>query len=313
MRVDEIMIHPRDNALIVGTHGRALWMLDHLEPIQEFAAAQAATTADAKLFSVPTGVQFRMQDNQNEEFWGHQFFLGENPPTDAVIQFHLKKTVTDLRIKIADATGREIRELAVPANRNQAGIQTVCWDMRLQPIAPAARGGRRRPGGGRRGGGGGGGGGGQAGRGGGAGGPGGGITGIPTPLPESGSNPVNPCGGGGGGGGFGGGGGAAGPLVYPGTYNVSLVAGGKTLDTKPMRVVADPSIEMNDLQAKRYFDTVVRSARHAASRWRDGGGAESVAHADDRSLAEGERHGERARRRPRDSSRPSARNSTPSG
>ena len=41
-------------------------------------------------------------------------------------------------MKIADATGREIRDLAVPANRNQAGIQTVCWDMRLQPIAPAA-------------------------------------------------------------------------------------------------------------------------------------------------------------------------------
>ena len=163
-----------------------------------------------------------MKDNQNEEFWGHQFFLGENPPADAVIQFHLKKPVTDLRFKITDATGREIRELAVPANRNQAGIQTVCWDMRLQPIAPAAgpaaaaadRAAAHRRG---RGGGGGGGGGRQAeaAGAGGPGGPGGGITGIPTPLPESGSDPVNPCGGGGGGGGggFGGGGGAAGPLV----------------------------------------------------------------------------------------------------
>ena len=52
VRVDEMVIHPRDNALIVGTHGRALWVLDHLEPIQEYAAAQAAATADAKLFSV---------------------------------------------------------------------------------------------------------------------------------------------------------------------------------------------------------------------------------------------------------------------
>ena len=255
VRVDEMVVHPRDNALVVGTHGRALWVLDHLEPIQEFAAAQAATTADARLFSVPTGVQFRMSDNQNDEFWGHQFFLGENPPADAVIQFHLKKPVPELRIKIADAAGREIRDLAVPANRNQAGIQTVCWDMRLQPIAPAGAAGGPG-GGGQAGRGGGGGGGGQAGRGGGAGGPGGGLTGIPTPLPESGSDPVNPCGGGGFGGGFGGGGGAAGPLVYPGTYNVSLIAGGKVLDTKPMRVIADPSIEMNDLQARRYFDTV---------------------------------------------------------
>ena len=261
VRIDEMMIHPRDNALILGTHGRSLWVLDHLEPIQEYAAAQAAATSDARLFSVPTGLQFRMKDNQNEEFWGHQFFLGENPPSDAVIQFHLKKPVTDLRIKITDATGRDIREIAVPNNRNQAGIQTVCWDMRLQPI-PAPAGGGAVGGPGQPAAGGGGGGGGQAaqgGRGGPGGGPGGGLTGIPTPLPESGVDPVNPCGGGGGGGGggFGGGGGGnTGPLVYPGTYNVALMMGGKAVDTKPMRVLPDPAIQMNDLQAKRYFDVV---------------------------------------------------------
>ena len=38
--------------MILATHGRALWILDHLEPIQEYAAAQAAT-ADAKLFTPP--------------------------------------------------------------------------------------------------------------------------------------------------------------------------------------------------------------------------------------------------------------------
>ena len=35
VRVDEITLHPRDNAMIVATHGRVLWILDHLEPIQE--------------------------------------------------------------------------------------------------------------------------------------------------------------------------------------------------------------------------------------------------------------------------------------
>ena len=28
VRVDEMVIHPRDNALVVGTHGRAIWVLD---------------------------------------------------------------------------------------------------------------------------------------------------------------------------------------------------------------------------------------------------------------------------------------------
>ena len=50
VRVDEITIHPRDNAMLIATHGRAIWILDHLEPIQEYSAAQTAA-GDAKLFT----------------------------------------------------------------------------------------------------------------------------------------------------------------------------------------------------------------------------------------------------------------------
>ncbi|HET9268331.1 MAG TPA: hypothetical protein VFO31_09210, partial [Vicinamibacterales bacterium] len=237
VRVDEMVIHPRENSLIVGTHGRGAWILDHLEPIQEYTSAQAA---DAKLFSVPNGMQWRTKDDRNDEFWGHQFFAGENPPDQAVINFHLKRAVGDVKLKITDAAGREIRELNA-AGRNQPGFQTVCWDMRVQPIG--AIGGAPAPGGG-------GGRGGQGGRGGApTGGPGGGMTGVPTPMPVSGVDPQNPCGGGGG---FGGA--AGGPLVLPGNYNVALVIDGKTVETKPMKVVTDPALQMTAAQQKQYFD-----------------------------------------------------------
>src|SRR5262249_4171817 len=38
VRIDEITFHPRDNAIVLATHGRALWILDHAEPIQEYTA-----------------------------------------------------------------------------------------------------------------------------------------------------------------------------------------------------------------------------------------------------------------------------------
>ncbi len=69
VRVDELTIHPRDNALLIATHGRAIWILDHLEPIQEYAAA-AAASGDAKLFSVPTALQWKSKDDRNDEFLG---------------------------------------------------------------------------------------------------------------------------------------------------------------------------------------------------------------------------------------------------
>jgi photosystem II stability/assembly factor-like uncharacterized protein len=267
VRVDEITLHPRDNAMIVATHGRALWILDHLEPIQEYTQAQTST-ADATLFTIPTALEWKSMDDRNDEFWGQQYFMGENPPFEAVIQFYLKKAENDVKLKITDAAGKPVRELTVPPNRLEPGIETTCWDLRVEPIPSTGGGGGAF---GRGAGGAGAGGAGAAGRGaaGAAAGRGGGgrggrgnhpIEGVPGPQPEPGYDAVNPCGGGGGGfggGGRGGGGGNAGPYVMPGTYTVALMVGGKTIETKPMKVVLDPAIQMTDAQRKRYNDVLM--------------------------------------------------------
>ena len=248
VRVDEITLHPRDNAMIVATHGRALWILDHLEPIQEYTASK--TAAEAKLFSVPTALQLRRKNDQNAEFWGHQYFIGENPPADAMFQFQINKPITELGLRITDG-GTVIRKLTVPANRNTIGIQTVCWDMRVEPIAadsaangPAGPAGGAGPGGG------------PAGPAGGRGGRGGAtappVPGVPGPMPSAGYLPRDLCaatdapalGGRGGGGFFGGGGASVGPMVAPGTYTVELLAGGKVIDSKPLSIIMDPEVRL---------------------------------------------------------------------
>ena len=42
--------------------------------------------------------------------------------------------------------------------------------------------------------------------------------------------------------------------MLPGTYNVTLVVDEKTLDTKPIRVAADPEVVLTDAERKRLFD-----------------------------------------------------------
>jgi hypothetical protein len=179
IRTDEIALHPRDNAMVIATHGRGIFIIDHLEPIQEFTAAQSGA-ADAKLFSIGQALQWKQWDDKNDEFWAHQFWLGENPPTDAVINMYFKKALTNVSLKITDSLGKQVRELTVPAAKTQPGIQTVCWDMTVDPLpatnAPAAQAGR---------------GGGGAGR--------GGAAGNTIPQPEPGYMAQNPCGGAGGG------------------------------------------------------------------------------------------------------------------
>jgi photosystem II stability/assembly factor-like uncharacterized protein len=230
VRIDEIALHPRDNAMVLATHGRALWILDHLAPIQEYAAAQT-TTAAARLFSPPpTAMYRRPARDRNYEFWGDQTFFGQNPPQAAVLSWYLKKDVREVALRITDATGRQVREIAGPvlAASNTAGIQSACWDLRVQP-APAFAGRGGQGGRGRQGG---------------------------QGDDDDDDEPRNPFGagcGGGGGGGFGGGG-TAGPLVLPGVYTVALVVDGQPVETKPLRVTADPEVVLTDAERRKLFD-----------------------------------------------------------
>jgi hypothetical protein len=233
VRIDEIAIHPRDNSMILATHGRAIWILDHLEPIQQYAAARM-TTNDAYLFSPPATAMYRRPArDRNYEFWGDQTFFGENPPQAARISWLLKKDANDVILKIADATGRQVREISgtVLANYRKAGIQTACWDLRVQPAPAQASGG-------------------AGGRGRGAQGGGRGSDQQPAVSPFGAG-----CGGGGGGfAGRGGGGGNPGPFVMAGTYTVSLVVDGRVVETRPLRVIGDPDVVLTSAERKKMFD-----------------------------------------------------------
>ena len=241
VRIDEITLHPRDNAMILATHGRAIWILDHLEPIQEYAAAQVVAT-DAKLFTPPPYAMFRRPArDRNYEFWGDQTFYGENPPPAAVISWLNKKQVGDVKLKITDAAGREIREIAAPvlAAGNRAGVQSACWDLRVQPNpAPPPVPGR----------------GGRGGREGQGGATGAGAEGAETPAQSPFGAGCGVPAGQGGGGGFGGGANTAGPFVIGGVYSVSLIVDGKTVDTRPLRVNDDPEVVLTSVERKRMFD-----------------------------------------------------------
>jgi hypothetical protein len=237
VRIDEITLHPRDNAMILATHGRAIWILDHLEPIQEYAKAQAAAT-DAVLFTPPPYAMFRRPArDRNYEFWGDQTFYGENPPQTAVLSWLNKKPLGDVKLRVTDAAGREVRDISgqIMANSNKPGIQSACWDLRVQPVPAPPRG----AGAGQRGG-----------------------SGEQGQAQNQNENQVSPFGAGcpvqnpqgGGGGGFGFGNNTAGPYVPAGNYKVELIVDGKTVDSKTLRVNDDPEVILTSAERKRQYD-----------------------------------------------------------
>lgn len=153
--VYEITLHPKENDMILATHGRGVWVLDDLTPFQRYSEA---IVADAFLFDPPPAVERRPAGDRNRGFQGDLRFLGENPRPGA-IAYYLKTDAKEVKLTIRDGAGQVVRELSGEDTKDQAraGINLVHWDLRVAPL-PSPESGEGGGGGGFGGGGGGGGG-----------------------------------------------------------------------------------------------------------------------------------------------------------
>jgi hypothetical protein len=133
-RVDDILIHPRDNDLIVATHARSLWIADDISPLQQMASIGSQ---DAVLFDIRPAIAYLPDRQRGQQTGGQKAFVGENPARGTMISYYLKSPASgDVKITIADATGRTIRTL--DGTKNQ-GINRINWNLTPQP--PTGRGG----------------------------------------------------------------------------------------------------------------------------------------------------------------------------
>ncbi|MDE3136309.1 MAG: hypothetical protein KGL59_07030 [Acidobacteriota bacterium] len=130
VRVDDMQIQPRENDLIIATHGRSIYILDDLTPIEQIS--DKVLGEDLHLFPIRPAISWRMY--QNSWFTGQQVFAGPNPPYGALIDFYLKsKPAKDAKVKITvlDSAGKVVRE--IEDAKAEAGINRTNWDLRYNP------------------------------------------------------------------------------------------------------------------------------------------------------------------------------------
>ena len=89
--IHDIKIHPRENDLILATHGRSLWILDDASPIQQMTSE--LLTRDAHLFPVRPALRFTSRFTRYGI--GDKVFAGPNPSYGALITYHLKEKPDD--------------------------------------------------------------------------------------------------------------------------------------------------------------------------------------------------------------------------
>ncbi len=126
----DLVIHPRDNDLIAGTHGRGIWILDDISPLQEFT--ENVKSQDLYLFENEQPGTKWVSLRRGGYGRGNLYFQGENPKTGAAVHFYLKEQPENpVEIEISDAAGKH--KTTYTLDDLSSGINRLMWDMHFDP------------------------------------------------------------------------------------------------------------------------------------------------------------------------------------
>ncbi|NQT79419.1 MAG: hypothetical protein HQ555_03370 [Candidatus Aminicenantes bacterium] len=125
--VRDIAVHPRENDLIIGTHGRGIWILDDISPIQEMT--EEIFNSDIHLFNIRPAVQFLRASTR--EYFSAQAYTAKNPSFNMRITSYFRiKPEERPEIFIKDTNGETIFKIK-PLKKE--GIQKSEWSLQYVP------------------------------------------------------------------------------------------------------------------------------------------------------------------------------------
>lgn len=129
--VNDLVIHPRDNDLVIGTHGRGIWILDNLSVLQSYKNLVGEN--ELALFPIADTEMIRYRRERGHT--GDMIFKGENPPDGAILRYNLAKDVAKSKIKfeIYAQNGELIN--TIQRADTSAGVHSVIWDLRHKRLA----------------------------------------------------------------------------------------------------------------------------------------------------------------------------------
>lgn len=137
--VYDLVIHPRDNDLIAGTHGRSLFIMDDISPLQQLTPA--IISQKAWLFTQKPAVIWANKSRGAQR--GHFWYAGKNPDNikntsslpravfenGALISFYLGENIAE-NISMIISNENETLKKTIPIE-NKPGIHRIRWDLKF--------------------------------------------------------------------------------------------------------------------------------------------------------------------------------------
>lgn len=217
----------KDDDLVIGTHGRSIWIMDGITPLRDIAAARGRASAGPLLYTPGRATRVRYNMFSDTPLPPEEP-TGENPPDGAILDYHLPRAASRVTLEIVGAKGEVIRRYSSEDKPEEIDPATLpyptYWIRPHQPLATSA--GHHRfvwdlryppPPGTRR------------------------THAIAAILHNTPSGPQ-------------------GPFVHPGTYTVRLTVDG-AVEEKPLEVRMDPRVKIAAEDLRRQTDATMTCYR----------------------------------------------------
>ncbi|MBL8066188.1 MAG: hypothetical protein JNM34_10065 [Chthonomonadaceae bacterium] len=121
--VDDIKQHPRERDLVLGTHGRSIWVLDDASMLSGLTPEVMASPIHV-FDTMPCKARWFLELGG---LWAHKFFRAANPAKGVKINYWLREfTGDEVNIRIEDSKGLLMKELK---GGQAPGLNRVTWDL----------------------------------------------------------------------------------------------------------------------------------------------------------------------------------------
>ncbi|MCO5295406.1 MAG: hypothetical protein M9921_00965 [Fimbriimonadaceae bacterium] len=118
--VHDLVIHPRELDLVIGTHGRSIWIV----PVGALEQLTTAAREKDVVLCKPADVYLMGRTSRGGDFDGDRLFVSTNTQPGTMICYYLKAEATGVKINISDAAGNSVADLT---GTGAAGLNAVSW------------------------------------------------------------------------------------------------------------------------------------------------------------------------------------------
>ena len=130
--INDIALHARDHSLVLGTHGRGIWILDDVRPLRQLTTT---ALAESPVTLAPTpGVVYQQRLAPRLAHNGDMMFRGENPPNGILFTVWSRDSGTTATLAVKRvAGGAEMWRNQITTRR---GANTATWNLRGPSLPP---------------------------------------------------------------------------------------------------------------------------------------------------------------------------------